>query len=109
MFFRYFSALPLKLAQESMNPLLGHRIYYGPSFGEIAAFFGICVWLVPFGLFVSLSAGELTLPTVGVEGSSGQRKRQGLVKQTYIFIWDWIGSTLDALGIARSQRFSHFE
>lgn len=32
-------------------------------FSEVLGFFTICIWLVPFGLFVSLSANENTLPT----------------------------------------------
>jgi hypothetical protein len=38
--------------------------YY--SFGEIASFFGICVWLVPFTYFISLSANDYTLPKFGM-------------------------------------------
>lgn len=32
------------------------------SFTEVASFFGICVWFIPFALFVSLSAGDNVLP-----------------------------------------------
>lgn len=32
------------------------------SFSEVASFFGICVWFIPFALFVSLSAGDNILP-----------------------------------------------
>ncbi|KAF4547319.1 Transmembrane adaptor Erv26-like protein [Elsinoe fawcettii] len=42
-----------------------------PTFTEIAAFFGIQVWLVPFSLFVSLSAGEYVLPSMGSEYATG--------------------------------------
>ena len=35
--------------------------YY--PFNEILAFFIICVWLIPFGYFVSLSASENMLPS----------------------------------------------
>lgn len=41
-----------------------------PSFTEIASYFGLCVWLVPFALFVSLSASDNILPTMGSEGPS---------------------------------------
>jgi hypothetical protein len=41
-----------------------------PSFTEIASYFGLCVWLVPFALFVSLSASDNILPTMGSEPSS---------------------------------------
>ncbi|XP_065354084.1 protein TEX261 [Cloeon dipterum] len=36
--------------------------YY--TFSEVLGYFTICQWLVPFTLFVSLSANENTLPTV---------------------------------------------
>jgi hypothetical protein len=32
-------------------------------FAEVATFFGLCVWLVPFMFFVSLTANDQTLPT----------------------------------------------
>ena len=32
------------------------------TFAEIATFFGICVWLVPLFLFLSLSANDNALP-----------------------------------------------
>ncbi|CAF9923215.1 MAG: hypothetical protein GOMPHAMPRED_002773 [Gomphillus americanus] len=38
-----------------------------PSFTEIASFFFLQIWLVPFALFVSLSAGENILPSMGSE------------------------------------------
>ena len=34
-------------------------------FMDIAAFFGLMVWLVPFMFFISLSASENTLPAFG--------------------------------------------
>lgn len=42
-----------------------------PTFTEIAAFFGLQVWLVPFALFISLSAGENVLPSMGSEYATG--------------------------------------
>ncbi|XP_074642618.1 protein TEX261-like [Tubulanus polymorphus] len=33
-------------------------------FSEVLAFFTVCLWLVPFLFFVSLSANELVLPTL---------------------------------------------
>lgn len=65
-----------------------------PSFTQIASFFGICVWLVPFSLFVSLSANDNVLPTMGsseprIGGGGG--KRQGLVKAV-------VDGFLDAVG-----------
>lgn len=60
-----------------------------PTFTEIASYFGLCVWLVPFALFVSLSASDNVLPTMGNEGAatssmggdgSKSRRGQGLAK-----------------------------
>lgn len=60
-----------------------------PTFSQVASYFGICVWLVPFSLFVSLSANDNVLPTMGSSepprsagggGGGGGNKRQGLVK-----------------------------
>lgn len=42
-----------------------------PTFTEIASFFALEVWLVPFALFVSLSAGENVLPSMGSEYATG--------------------------------------
>lgn len=36
------------------------------SFTQVLAYFTLCLWLVPFALFVSLSANENVLPTVAV-------------------------------------------
>lgn len=57
-----------------------------PSFTEVASYFGICVWLVPFALFVSLSAGDNVLPTenpaavTAASGDGSKRKAQGMAK-----------------------------
>ncbi|XP_017786640.1 PREDICTED: protein TEX261 [Nicrophorus vespilloides] len=40
--------------------------YFGTefySFSEVMAYFTICLWIVPFALFVSLSANDYVLPT----------------------------------------------
>ena len=47
--------------------------YHYYQFSQILAYFFICVWLVPFGFFISLSANENVLPGslgVPVEGLS---------------------------------------
>ncbi|CCF56462.1 hypothetical protein KAFR_0B01630 [Kazachstania africana CBS 2517] len=33
------------------------------TFSEVASFFALCIWFIPFALFVSLSAGDYVLPT----------------------------------------------
>lgn len=38
------------------------QAYDAPGFAEIATFFGVCVWLAPLFLFLSLSANDNALP-----------------------------------------------
>jgi hypothetical protein len=51
-----------------------------------------------------LSAGELVLPTMGSDGSvtslpqSGDKRAQGLVKQVYAAVGNWVQDTSQALG-----------
>lgn len=67
LWFRHFSAPPARGS--------GKFSYYEqaevPTFTEVASFFGLNVWLVPFALFVSLSAGENVLPSMGSEYATG--------------------------------------
>ncbi|KAI3396885.1 hypothetical protein diail_11589 [Diaporthe ilicicola] len=55
-----------------------------PTFTEIASYFGICVWLVPFALFVSLSASDNVLPyenpAAAASADGSKRKAQGMAK-----------------------------
>lgn len=98
-----------------------------PSFTEISSYFGICVWLVPFALFVSLSAGDNVLPSMGSEyatggGTSpvvaggqyagvgndragrGERKAKGLVKAAIDGTGEWVKETGMAMGFWRGDR-----
>ncbi|ORX97601.1 transmembrane adaptor Erv26 [Clohesyomyces aquaticus] len=68
LWFRHFSAPP----QHSSSSYPYSRDPSIPTFTEIASYFGLCVWLVPFALFVSLSAGENVLPTMGSEYATGE-------------------------------------
>ncbi|KAG0300657.1 erv26 super protein, partial [Dissophora globulifera] len=60
------------------------RHYY--SFASIASFFGICVWMVPFVYFISLSANDNALPSFdksqqdGGNGGSHNKKKNGILK-----------------------------
>ena len=58
-------------------------------FHDVLAYFTLCVWLVPFTFFVSLSAGENVLPTSYSSGQEdalshymnrGKKQRGGLLK-----------------------------
>ncbi|KAF2033788.1 DUF396-domain-containing protein [Setomelanomma holmii] len=68
LWFRHFSAPPSSSSYSSYPYGSNANI---PSFTEIASYFGLCVWLVPFALFVSLSAGENVLPSMGSEYATG--------------------------------------
>ena len=45
---------------------------------QVLSFFFVCLWLVPFGFFISLSANDMVLPTIGEEGEwrEGGRERE---------------------------------
>lgn len=43
------------------------------TFAQVASFFAICVWFMPFALFVSLSAGDYVLPT-SEEGKNPEKE-----------------------------------
>ncbi|KAI8490292.1 hypothetical protein Bbelb_320300 [Branchiostoma belcheri] len=45
-------------------------------FSEVLGYFTVCLWLVPFAFFVSLSASELTLPTVNQQQQGKQNQYQ---------------------------------
>lgn len=81
-----------------------------PTFTEIASYFGICVWLVPFSLFVSLSASDNVLPTMGSEvpgmpGASGEKlRRQGLFTVVIDSVRDWMGEVARMAGWNRPNR-----
>ncbi|GJN87867.1 hypothetical protein Rhopal_000822-T1 [Rhodotorula paludigena] len=46
---------------------------HSESFLEVATFFAICVWLVPFYLFLSLSANDNVLPSAGESAAPSRR------------------------------------
>ncbi|GAA5831321.1 hypothetical protein JCM11251_007834 [Rhodosporidiobolus azoricus] len=48
-----------------------------PTFLDIATFFAVCVWLVPFYLFLSLSANDNVLPSSG-ETPAPSRRPSGI-------------------------------
>lgn len=79
------------------------------SFTEVASFFGICVWFVPFALFVSLSAGDNVLPTttaglakksddMGVDAPKFRKKATGLVRVVIDSVRAYFHSTARLFG-----------
>ncbi|KAF3394701.1 Protein SVP26 [Penicillium rolfsii] len=94
-----------------------------PSFSEVASYFGLCVWLVPFALFVSLSAGENVLPSMGSEYATGERtsglghsrgasngkaKNKGMAKALVDNVRDWAQENGELLGFWRGERTRRF-
>lgn len=86
-----------------------------PTFTEIASYFGLCVWLVPFALFVSLSAGENVLPSMGSEYATGERegvggfkkghrrKNTGMAKKAVEGAREWMTETGAVMGLWRAE------
>lgn len=98
-----------------------------PTFNEVASFFGIMVWLVPFSLFVSLSAGEMVLPSItsretyagGSDGLSDggskddrgrrrRRRKKGMAKAVVDGVREWMSETGELLGFWRGDRRRRF-
>ncbi|KAL8737342.1 MAG: hypothetical protein Q9181_001759 [Wetmoreana brouardii] len=121
--FRHFSTPPTIPSSQYRS---ANRYDYSdiPSFTEIASYFGICVWLVPFAMFVSLSASENVLPSMGSEyatgdavrrsdlagsldttiGRKGRRGAKGLVKAAIDGTFEWVGETGQAMGLWRGDK-----
>ncbi|KAG8931999.1 hypothetical protein FRC03_011906 [Tulasnella sp. 419] len=90
------------------------------SFTEIASFFGICIWLVPLYLFLSLSANDNALPVTGDAshpstpkmqvdfGHSGGKPLVSTAPRQSLFKWifDPIFDVLALLRIRRRPRSS---
>ncbi len=124
LWFQHFSAPPKST---------GRYNYYEqvqqPSFTEVASFFGLSVWLVPFALFVSLSAGENVLPSMGSEYATGQgssfvspgrepasngftgrtrhkrsNTQSGLAKVAVGNVKEWISGTGEVMGFWKGER-----
>ncbi|KAA1473485.1 DUF396-domain-containing protein [Dentipellis sp. KUC8613] len=62
LWFFHFARLTHEAKQRS-HRAFRQQVEQPPSFGDMATFFGICVWLAPLFLFLSLSANDNALPT----------------------------------------------
>lgn len=83
------------------NPHFGGPTH--PPFAQVASFLGICVWLIPFALFISLSASDNVLPTTDPTADSGaaakaKARSTGLAKLIIGTVYDWIKTASRALG-----------
>merc|ERR1719431_741333 len=69
--FPFFSATSPSFIVSVIMVIVNHYFafsHFGENyypFSEVMAYFTICMWLVPFAFFVSLSANENILPTLG--------------------------------------------
>ncbi|OMP84184.1 Protein SVP26 [Diplodia seriata] len=122
LWFRHFSTPP---PRSNYYPYNTSRDYSIPTFTEIASYFGLCVWLVPFALFVSLSAGENVLPSMGSEyatgegssfvapgqepsGGAAKKANVGLAKAAVDGVRDWLGETGEIMGFWKGDRVKRF-
>lgn len=53
---------------------------------QIIGFFFVCLWMVPFSVFISLSANDMVLPTLGnADSNSGEKVvKKGLLAMTWV-------------------------
>lgn len=117
LWFTHFQAPPRYRPDSSYNGYAYDTTEH-PSFSEISSYFGLCVWLVPFALFVGLSAGENVLPSMGSEYATGngssfvaagsepgkkEQSREGLAKALVNNVRDWVGGAGEALGMSKSD------
>ncbi|KAI0249945.1 transmembrane adaptor Erv26-domain-containing protein, partial [Lactifluus subvellereus] len=92
MWFFHFTRLTHEARKAAHKAYRGGPVVKGPTFGDMATFFGLCVWLTPLFLFLSLSANDNTLPTSGSTEnspsvayfpSSAQRPRSSLFRSMF--------------------------
>lgn len=127
LWFRHFSNPPPPSRRAENNWRQPYQVNYDemPSFSEVASYFGLCVWLVPFALFVSLSAGENVLPSMGSEYATGERhapaglghsrgpsdgksKNRGMAKALVDNVRDWTRENGELMGFWRGERTRRF-
>ncbi|KAJ5672412.1 hypothetical protein N7507_001539 [Penicillium longicatenatum] len=126
LWFRHFSMPPSPSRRADNNWRQPYQMNYEemPSFSEVASYFGLCVWLVPFALFVSLSAGENVLPSMGSEYATGDRaasglghnrgtsdgksKNKGMAKALVDSVRDWARENGELMGLWRGERTGRF-
>ncbi|KAI0774429.1 transmembrane adaptor Erv26-domain-containing protein [Fomes fomentarius] len=86
LWFFYFAQLTQEVRHRA------HRSYRGPplphavpNFGDITTFFGVCVWLAPLFLFLSLSANDNALPVNAGSQPSSPTKVSASRSRTSLF------------------------
>lgn len=95
MWFNYFLHPPTPLFQEQLRQ--GYKAPVIPLLSEVVSFFGLCVWFVPFALFVSLSSHDNLLPH-HMENTETRHKSTGLAKAVVETIRDKVYQLSRKLG-----------
>ncbi|PYI09051.1 DUF396-domain-containing protein [Aspergillus sclerotiicarbonarius CBS 121057] len=126
LWFRHFSQ-PLPSSRSATSWRQPYQVNFEdmPTFTEVASYFGLCVWLVPFALFVSLSAGDNVLPSMGSEYATGDRvptsgfphsslssdgklKNKGMAKALVDGLRDWVKENGELMGFWKGERAKGF-
>ena len=117
LWFKHFNNAEVQQQQELL--FTGAQRRY--SFSEVASFFAICVWFVPFALFVSLSAGDYVLPQTTADGSTGanggnhgedrskKRRTVGLARFVVDKLRAFAGFLLGLVGVRRRRGGSDYD
>lgn len=104
MWFNYFLSLSTPLFQEQLRH--GYKAPVIPLLSEVISFFGLCVWLVPFALFVSLSSHDNLLPH-HMETSGGRQRNTGLAKAVVETVRDKIYTIPRSLGYELDRNYGN--
>lgn len=101
--FKYFNNPYIPTIDERLDP--NFKLPYYPSFTEIASFFGICIWLLPFSLFISISSNENGLPisndnlNLNSNENENVKKSVNLIKLKIKDLLFFLSKTCNSMGI----------
>lgn len=101
LWFRYFNHIEIP-------PQFRYDPHYIPmkraSFAEVASFFALCVWFIPFALFVSLSAGDYLLISTTQEVRQEEKRHTGLVRVIINSVRENMNQFLETMGMKKRSR-----
>lgn len=102
LWFQHFSNPYIPTIEERLNS--DFKMPYYPSFTEVASFFGICIWLIPFSIFISISSndGQLPMSSNDLRGDIDQervKKGVNLVRFLITYCLTGLTNSLKLLGI----------
>lgn len=106
LWFNHFNNPYIPTIDERLSPDFVPPYY--PSFTEIASFFGICIWMFPFALFISISSNENGLPisesdlsneSSSLENNEKVKKSVNLVRSLIKKSLAFLSNIFNALGV----------